>query len=89
MNVIHNVISVELSGTDCYTLYFQDDDGNNSEHICHVYGRDNAIEVAKRISHQQVEYIKYPMETMTHAEFEKAIEQHNKRHNKHFSRSNN
>ena len=61
-NIIHNTISVEYgirSGEHC--LFWQDDDGNNSQYICAVYGFENAIRVANGIAHEQVEFVKHPI----------------------------
>ena len=64
-NVIHNTIAVVESVTkyrdpEQYCLYWQDEDGNNSEFICVVYGFENAVRVANGIAHEQVEFVKHP-----------------------------
>ena len=64
-NIIHNTIAVELGinsrgSGNSYCLYFQDNDGNNSEFICAVNGFENAIRVANGIAHEQVEFVKHP-----------------------------
>jgi len=65
-NIIHNTISVEygISRSNEHCLYWQDDDGNNSEFICVVYGFDNAVRVANGIAHEQVEYVKHPLNNL-------------------------
>ena len=65
-NIIHNTISVEygISRSNEHCLYWQDEDGNNSEFICVVYGFDNAVRVANGIAHEQVEYVKHPLNNL-------------------------
>ena len=60
--IFHNTISVEVGirGSKEYCLYWQDEDGNNSEFICKVYGFENAVRVANGIAHEQVESVKRP-----------------------------
>ena len=54
------MISVEYGLYDNeFILYWQDKDGNNSEYITKVYGFENAVSVAKGISHEQAEYVKH------------------------------
>ena len=46
---------------DKYQLYWsQDDIIAGSEHICSVYGYENAIRVANGIAHEQAEYVIHP-----------------------------
>ena len=54
-----NTISVENFQHDEYCLYWQDNDGNNSEYICKVHGYENASRVAQGIGYEQAEYIKF------------------------------
>tara|TARA_R110000803_G_scaffold35254_1_gene76389 strand:+ start:406 stop:618 length:213 start_codon:yes stop_codon:yes gene_type:complete len=65
-NIIHNTISVEygVSRSNEHCLYWQDEDGNNSEFICVVYGFENAVRVANGIAYEQVEYVKHPLHTL-------------------------
>tara|TARA_B110000211_G_C13878400_1_gene464039 strand:- start:258 stop:452 length:195 start_codon:yes stop_codon:yes gene_type:complete len=58
-DIFLNTISVENFQHDEYVLYWQDNDGNNSEYICKVHGYENALRVAQGIGHEQAEYIKY------------------------------
>ena len=58
-DIFLNTISVENFQHDEYVLYWQDNDGNNSEYICKVHGHENASRVAQGIGHEQAEYIKY------------------------------
>ena len=59
--VMHNTIAVYHGTRDNeMCIYWQDNDGNNSEFICHVYGFENAIRVANGIAHEQAEYVKHP-----------------------------
>ena len=61
-NVIHNAIAVQYGTREGqYCLYWQDEDGNNSEYICVVYGFDNAMRVANGIAHKQAEFVKAPV----------------------------
>lgn len=61
-NIIHNTVAVEagIRGSGEFCLYWQDEDGNNSEFICVVHGFDNAVRVANGIAHEQVEFVKHP-----------------------------
>jgi hypothetical protein len=61
-DIIHNTVAVEagIRGSGEFCLYWQDEDGNNSEFICVVHGFDNAVRVANGIAHEQVEYVKHP-----------------------------
>ena len=43
-----------------FRLFWQNDDGSQSEFICTVHGFENAIRVAKGIAYEQAEYVKYP-----------------------------
>ena len=65
-SLIHNTIAVEygISRSNEHCLYWQDEDGNNSEFICVVYGFDNAVRVANGIAHEQVEYVKHPLNNL-------------------------
>ena len=65
-NIIHNTIAVEygISRSNEHCLYWQDEDGNNSEFICVVYGFENAVRVASGIAHEQVEYVKHPLNNL-------------------------
>ena len=64
-NIIHNTISVEYGTRSAqHCLYWQDEDGNNSEFICTVYGFDNALRVANGIAYEQVEYVKHPIHNL-------------------------
>lgn len=60
-NIVHNMIVVDLLNkeNEHYGLYWAGDDGNNQVYICSVYGTDNAIEVANRIAHEQVEFVRH------------------------------
>ena len=60
-DIIHNTVAVEagIRGSGEFCLYWQDEDGNNSEFICVVHGFDNAVRVANGIAHEQVEYVKH------------------------------
>ncbi len=61
-NVIHNAIAVQYGTREGqYCLYWQDEDGNNSEYICVVYGFDNAMRVANGIAYKQAEFVKAPV----------------------------
>jgi len=58
---IHNTLAVRLlTNNDQYGLYWQDDEGNNSDFICTVHGFENAIMVANGIAHRQCEFVKHP-----------------------------
>jgi hypothetical protein len=58
---IHNTVAVRLlTNNDQYGLFWQDDDGNNSDFICTAYGFENAIRVANGIAHRQYEFVKHP-----------------------------
>jgi hypothetical protein len=61
-DIIHNTIAVEagIRGSGEFCLYWQDEDGNNSEFICVVHGFENAVRVANGIAHEQVEFVKHP-----------------------------
>ena len=60
-NVFHNTIAVQHgTRSDQYCLYWQNEDGNDSEYICVVYGFDNAMRVANGIAHEQAEFVKAP-----------------------------
>jgi hypothetical protein len=58
---IHNTVAVRLlTNNDQYGLFWQDDNGNNSDFIVAVHGLENAIRVANGIAHRQCEYVKHP-----------------------------
>ena len=58
---VHNTVAVRLlTNNDQYGLYWQDDNGNNSDFIVAVHGFENAIRVANGIAHRQCEYVKHP-----------------------------
>lgn len=60
-NRIHNTVAVRLlTNNDQYGLFWQDDDGNNSDFICTVHGFENATRVANGIAHRQCEFVKRP-----------------------------
>lgn len=60
-HAIHNTVVVrETTNHDQYALDWADDDGNNTVHICYVFGFDNAVRVANGIAHEQVEFVKHP-----------------------------
>jgi len=64
-NIIYNTISVEYGDKPSeHCLYWQDEDGNNSEFICVVYGFENAVRVANGIAYEQVEYVKHPLNNL-------------------------
>ena len=61
-NVFHNTIAVQHgTRSDQYCLYWQNEDGNDSEYICVVYGFDNAMRVANGIAYKQAEFVKAPV----------------------------
>lgn len=59
---IHNTVAVRLitSNDQYYGLYWQDDNGNNSDFIVAVHGLENAIRIADGIAHRQCEFVKHP-----------------------------
>jgi len=60
-HAIHNTIEIRTTEfSDQYSLNWVDKEGYSSEHICFVFGLDNAIRVSRGIAHDQCEYITYP-----------------------------
>ncbi len=58
---IHNTVAVRLlTNNDQYGLFWQDDDGNNSDFIVAVHGFENAIRVANGIANRKCEIVKNP-----------------------------
>ena len=58
---IHNTVAVRVvPNRDQLGLYWTDEDGNNSTHICYVFGYENAIRVANGIAHNQCEFVTHP-----------------------------
>jgi len=58
---VHNTVAVRLfTNNDQYGLFWQDDNGNNSDFIVAVHGFENAIRVANGIAHRQCEFVKHP-----------------------------
>ena len=60
-HAIHNTIDIkETAFSDMFTLEWVDEYGGASEHICHVFGFENAVRVANGIAHDQCEYVTRP-----------------------------
>ena len=60
-NAIHNTIAIKRTAfSDMFTLDWVDEYGGGSEHICNVFGFENAVRVANGIAHDQCEYVKHP-----------------------------
>ena len=58
---IHNTIDIKRTAfSDMFTLDWVDEYGGASEHICHVFGFENAVRVANGIAHDQCEYVTHP-----------------------------
>jgi len=60
-NAIHNTIAIKRTEfNDKFTLAWVDEYGGASEHICYVFGFENAVRVANGIAHDQCEYVTHP-----------------------------
>ena len=60
-HAIHNTIEIRTTNfSDQYSLNWVDKDGYASEHICYVFGFENAVRVANGIAHEQCEFVKHP-----------------------------
>jgi len=59
-NIIHNMVKVMYNNYDHYSLYWASESGQDMQHICNVYGFENAVRVANGIAHEQVEFVQHP-----------------------------
>ena len=60
-HAIHSTIDIKRTEfTDKFALDWVDEYGGSSEHVCFVYGFENAIRVANGIAHGQCEYVTHP-----------------------------
>ena len=60
-HAIHNTIEIRTTDKHGqYSLNWVDDLGYASEHICFVFGFENAVRVANGIAHDQCEYVTHP-----------------------------
>jgi hypothetical protein len=60
-HAIHNTIDIKRTAfNDKFALEWVDEYGGSSEHICFVYGFENAVRVANGIAHDQCEYVTHP-----------------------------
>jgi len=58
---IHNTIKIKVTAfNDKFALEWVDEYGGASEHICFVFGFENAVRVANGIAHDQCEYVTHP-----------------------------